>query len=145
MTWSYTSPDNSDSDMVRFRIGDTDTTDQLLSNEEIAAILAVQSDTTLAAAQCAEALAAKYARKASFGNMSLRVGAERFKQFKGLAATLRSQSSADALAKGAAITVGGRLISEREALASDTSVVQPAFRVNDNDHPGYSALVAEED
>jgi len=45
MTWTYSgNPANSSSDAVRFLIGDTDTTDQLISNEEIAYLVTVHGN-----------------------------------------------------------------------------------------------------
>ena len=48
MTWSYNENLSTDRDKVRFRIGDTDTDDQLLSNETIDAILVIRNDVVLA-------------------------------------------------------------------------------------------------
>ena len=63
MTWSYSgNPASSDNDAVRFFIGDTDTNDQQLSDEEIAFAVTVGGDKYVAAVICAEALVAKYAR-----------------------------------------------------------------------------------
>lgn len=47
---------------VRARIGDTDTNDQQLSNEELLSLLALHDNKRLAAAAAAGLLAAKYAR-----------------------------------------------------------------------------------
>ena len=63
MTWSYSgNPASSNRDSVRFLIFDTDTNDQLLSNEEIDYVLTKETNVHMAAAMCAEALAAKFAR-----------------------------------------------------------------------------------
>jgi len=64
MTWTYTDPGTSDRDWIRWRVGDTDTTDQLQSDEEIAAALATYGSKFKAAAAVARAIAAKYSRKA---------------------------------------------------------------------------------
>ena len=71
MTWSYSGdPANSTNDAVRFLIGDTDTNDQLISNEEIAYIVTQQGSVNRSASECCRAIAAKFAR-----NMSRSIGA----------------------------------------------------------------------
>ena len=78
MAWSYGGqPDTDVTDEVHFLVGDTDETDPLLQNEEIALLLALYPKPTdkpayLAAAAGAEAIAAKFARKmnASVGPLS---------------------------------------------------------------------------
>jgi hypothetical protein len=76
VTWTYTGdPNVSDRDKVRFLIGDTDTTDQLLSDEEIAWALDNTDDSIYQAAHdLCVSLAAKFARLAtskSVGDLSL--------------------------------------------------------------------------
>lgn len=81
MTWSYTGdPGSSAKDAIRFLVGDTDTTDQLLSDEEIAWINYEQtgSSTSLddlyySAHYACHAIAAKLARLAdkSIGDLSV--------------------------------------------------------------------------
>lgn len=76
MTWTYTGdPNVSDRDKVRFLIGDTDTTDQLLSDEEIAWALDNTDDSIYQASHdLCVSLAAKFARLAtskSVGDLSL--------------------------------------------------------------------------
>lgn len=64
MSWSY-NPANvgsSDKDWVRLQIGDTDTNDQLLSDEEINGVLAREVRRDIAAVSCAEEIAARFAR-----------------------------------------------------------------------------------
>lgn len=63
MTWTYSGdPLASDKDAIRFEIGDTDTNDQLLSDEEIAYVIATYGSTWHGASQAALAIAAKFAR-----------------------------------------------------------------------------------
>lgn len=77
MTWSYGGdPANSSTDRVRFLCGDTDTTNQQVSNEEISFLLSeFNSDSYLAAAGACEAMASKSATKADYsrsvGDLSL--------------------------------------------------------------------------
>lgn len=76
MTWTYSGdPSDSDKDAVRFTVGDTDTTDQLVTDEEIAYLLVVHGAVGMASVGAARAIAAKYSRKAdqsrSVGDLSL--------------------------------------------------------------------------
>lgn len=62
MTATYTDPSNSNSDAVRFLVGDTDITNAALQDEEIAfALSQAGNDVYLAASISARALAGKYA------------------------------------------------------------------------------------
>ena len=63
MTWSYT-PGTLEKalDWVRFRVGDTDTNDQQLSDEEIQSLIDLHDDLKMAAVAAARAIGAKYRR-----------------------------------------------------------------------------------
>lgn len=132
MSWSYSgNPAASDLDEVRFLIGDTDTTDQLVSNEEIAWAIANNAGTILAAATLCEALSAKFAREVdkSIGSLSVSA-ASRSGHFASRAASLRVQSVA--LCE---VFVGGLSISDKAALDADADAVQPFFRAGQDDNP----------
>jgi hypothetical protein len=63
MTWSYSgNPASSSLDEIRFLIQDTDTTDQLLSNEEIDYLSAAYGDPYSAAVACVVALIGQASR-----------------------------------------------------------------------------------
>jgi hypothetical protein len=63
MTWSYSgNPASSSLDEIRFLIQDTDTTDQLLSNEEINYLSGAYGDPYSAAVACVVALIAQASR-----------------------------------------------------------------------------------
>ena len=67
MTWTYTDP-STPKDEVRWLVGDTDTADQQISDEEINHVLTIHPTTAgafnyIAAATVADAIASKYARK----------------------------------------------------------------------------------
>lgn len=62
MTWSYDIESGEDKDVVRLLIGDTNTNDQEMSDEEIAYFLTQETDVYLAAARAARALQSKYSR-----------------------------------------------------------------------------------
>ena len=76
MTWSYSGdPSASEKDAVRFLIGDTDTDDQLLSDEEITYVITESGGSKYQAAHdAAYAIASKFSRMAqskSVGDMSI--------------------------------------------------------------------------
>lgn len=63
MSWSYDpSAIEKGLNFVRLMVGDTDTSDQQISDEEINAFLTIESDVWCAAAVVAETISAKYAR-----------------------------------------------------------------------------------
>lgn len=65
MTWYYDINQNNDKDRVRFVIGDTDDDRQLISDEEIIAVLDRRSGNIIGAAiEIAEHLEAKFVRRA---------------------------------------------------------------------------------
>mgnify|MGYP003118570883 CR=1 FL=1 len=72
MTWTYSGdPDSTALDAIRFLIGDTDTNDQLLSNEEISWVNSEASGSSTAttalydaAMRCCLTIASKLAREA---------------------------------------------------------------------------------
>ncbi|MFA6044761.1 MAG: hypothetical protein WC718_07240 [Phycisphaerales bacterium] len=64
MAFTYTDPGTSNRDWVRWRVGDTDSTDPLQTDAEVAAALATYGSKFKAAAAVARAIAAKFSRKA---------------------------------------------------------------------------------
>lgn len=76
MSWSYSgNPADSTLDKIRFLIGDTDTTDQLLNDEEITYLITESGGSIYQAAHdAAYAIASKFTRMASstsVGDMSI--------------------------------------------------------------------------
>jgi hypothetical protein len=93
VTWSYSGdPGGSESDQVRFLIGDTVTADQQLTNEEIAWLILNEGSPVRAAIKGAESLSAKYARQVdkTVGNLSLSAS-QRSKRYAELAKQLTDQ------------------------------------------------------
>lgn len=76
MTWTYSGdPSSSVRDAVRFTVGDTDETEELVSDEEIDYLLTIHNGVGMAAVGAARAIAAKYSRKSdqsrAVGDLSL--------------------------------------------------------------------------
>jgi hypothetical protein len=63
MAWTYDGTDiETDLNYVRLRVGDTDTNDQQLTDEEITSLLAMTDNKILAASWAANMICAKYSR-----------------------------------------------------------------------------------
>jgi len=93
MTWSYNTSLATDKDKVRFYIGDTDTNDQLLQDEEINFLLAEMSNVLLAAAHAAKAIAAKFSRQADKAVGDLRISlSQKARAYMSLAADLEKRA-----------------------------------------------------
>jgi len=101
MTWTYGGdPSDNARDAIRFLIGDTDTTDQLLTDEEIAWVNTEASGTSTgttalydAAYRCCLTVASKLAREADkqIGDLSVSMS-QRAKAYREQAASLKELS-----------------------------------------------------
>lgn len=136
MTWSYNTALTASKDQVRLLIGDTDTTDQQLQDEEIAYLLTQSPNVYRCAAQACDTLAAKYARQinVALGGpiQSARAdAAERSQHYTTLAASLRAQATR----RSAGPYAGGISQADKETRESDTDRVGPAFGKKLQDYP----------
>jgi hypothetical protein len=122
MGWSYSGdPVNSDLDKVRFEIGDTDSTDQQLQDEEIEYTISAEPSLLAAAARCCEVLSRKFSRLADNRLGPQQVWAsQRSVAYAERAKELRSKSSALG-----GLYVGG--LDKNEELL-DQDLRQPAFK-----------------
>lgn len=128
MSWSYSSdPSASNLDEVRWRAGLTDSTEELVSDEEIEFCID-EEDNNIAAAACAcEGVAAKLAREVDLragarGELSLRLS-QASEAFKRKAKELRKKSASYAKPWSAAIS-----IDEKDDQLDDTDRVTPFFK-----------------
>ena len=93
MTWTYTDPATSTRDEVRFMVGDTDTDDQLLTDLEIAYLLAAWINVTVTASKAASAIAAKFSRLADKSIGDLRISlSQKVASYRQLAVDLMQQA-----------------------------------------------------
>jgi hypothetical protein len=128
MTWSYSgNPNTTDRDAVRFLIGDTDYDDQLLSDEELAFVLTDEPDVRRAASRAAEAVAAKFARRAdsskSVGDLSLSESwSQRAAQFMELASRLLAQAN---------LAVHPRAVAAERALGAEFEIGEMDWFISD--------------
>lgn len=145
MTWTYNPSQTTDKDIVRFKIQDTDTNDQLLSDEEIAAVLTQTGSVNAAAIASAEAIARKFARLAtsksfSTGQRTMTVSyADRVTAYQSLAADLRKQT-----ARAVSPYLGGQSITEKDTINDDTDRTTPKFRRDWDKEPGLPSNIREE-
>jgi hypothetical protein len=144
MTWTYASsaPDFSTTlAQIRFLVGDTDTTDQQVSDEEIAYCQTRSgSNTNLAAAYACDAIAAKYARlvTTSVGDLSVTYS-DLQKHYQSLSAQLKGFGAAGAICLG-----GGISQARVTEVNDDTDRVEPAFFVGMLDSPEATRLSVDE-
>tara|TARA_R100001440_G_scaffold2471_2_gene7051 strand:- start:2087 stop:2491 length:405 start_codon:yes stop_codon:yes gene_type:complete len=127
MTWSYNENLSTDRDKVRFRIGDTDTDDQLLSNETIDALLVIRNDVVLASIDSVQAILAQFARE--IDRQALGLGGPRSQKtthYENLLKILRAEAD-----KGATgVFYGGATIAEKDDALADTTKPRPPFRLD---------------
>lgn len=131
--WTYADPALTDVEAVRFYIGDTNFSDQLLSDQEIEFALAQSDDNALrAAVTCCGALAGRFARESSY-----RIGqvSETFKQkseaYERRADDLRYMLS---VSGGSGPYAGGISVSDIATQEADTDRVQGQFSIGMHDN-----------
>lgn len=133
MTWSYSGdPANSDKDAVRFLVGDTDTSEQLVEDEEISWALSQSTTVPGGAAITARGIAALFSRDVdldvSGGSYS---ESQRAAHYRQLAVRLDKQAQSAPARSGVstpAPIVSGIRQSEMETVREDDERVRPAFR-----------------
>lgn len=138
MTWEYTgNPDVDQRDAIRFLVGDTDPTDQLISDEEILFLLDEHGETYTTASYAAEAIAAKFAREFSVDADGVSVNAkDAYHQYVKLAHNLRDTASS----MGSPTPYfGGASKAERRKDDADTDLIPLHFRSHMHDNPDSGA------
>lgn len=135
MSWSYDSTDLDTTtasgrlNTVRLLLGDTDTLDQQVQNEEITFSLSQTNDNVyFAAAWLARTVASKYARKVNVqldGSLSADYS-DLAKQYTSLAETLEYQGKKAGAIIG--VVAGGLTKSEINAVRTNTDRIEGSFR-----------------
>ncbi len=138
MTWSYdnTVLTTSDKDAVRLIIGDTDTGDQLLQNEEINYYITKHGSVVRAASESARAVAAKYARlmSRSIGGLQADFSAK-YRQYLELADNLDQNEQVSPVGP----YISGFLKSQHKTNDENTDRIPIFGRYGVTDNPRYSA------
>jgi hypothetical protein len=134
MTWSYNTALTADKDKVRALIGDTDTTDQILSDEEITFFISQTGNIYSASARACKAIAAKFSRltDTEIEGVSDRLS-QMVKHYNDLAASY----DRDAAKFGATIVpvVTGVSYNAMRLVDADTDRVDPAFTMSQFNNP----------
>lgn len=133
MSWSYNPAQLATSPLyqVRLLVGDTDTNDQLVSDEEINWYVSQQTSVKLAAADVCEAIAAKFARwtDASVDGVS-ESASQKSERYSARAKELKQDAYSLALP-----VFGGITVAQQQQADQDTDKVQPSFKIGMNDNP----------
>lgn len=125
MTWTYAGdPSANDRDEVRFLIGDTDTSDQLVTDEEIAYGVAEEGNNLLAAARVAKSIGSKFARKPDkkIGDLTISFK-QKSESYLDLAKDLEVRGAISA----GGIFGGGTSIDAKDVEREDEDRVEPRF------------------
>src|SRR5690348_7229331 len=144
MSWTYDSGLGTPRDLVRFYIGDTDIDDPQLQDEEIDALLLVNSPNTpptnntalLAATDAVRGLIAKYSRFADkwVGDLKI-LASQRIASYSALLDRLNELSAQSRLGLAGVPTAGGVYSGEKDTMARRSDIVHPNFRIGQNDNP----------
>lgn len=135
MAFTYTdSPATVPRDAVRLLIGDTDSTDPLLSDAEVDYYLSENgSNTYRAASEACQAIVSKLARTPDFSTVSVKItNSERAARFETLAKTLSEKFLAGTVMPFA----GGISKASKQAYEDDTDRVEPFFMRQTHTAPG---------
>ncbi len=136
MTWTYSGdPSLSDVDAIRFLIGDTDSSDQLLQNEEINYLLSLGGGSPeYAAFLGAESIAAKFSRLADskVGELS-KSASQQAEGYRRLASDLKARFFATG---GVLPSFGGISYDKERTYEMDTDLKSSPFKDGQFDNPG---------
>ena len=153
MSWSYdvsdlnTTTSSGRINTVRLLVGDTDTSDQLVQNEEITFALAQVGDNVYyAGSWVCKVIAAKFSRMVTTtldGALSANYS-DRAKQYQQLSSQIEAQGKKTS-GKSLGVSAGGISISAMGVANSDPDRVKPAFGINqfDNTEAGGQYLPEE--
>lgn len=134
MTFSYNLPilATSPKDVIRMMIGDTDPTNPLLQDEEIAYILSKRPNPYGAAAECCRSLAVRFASQVTTAAGDTKIAySDITKAFAARAQAFESQAANS----GAGLPyAGGISQSDKDSQVENTDRVQPQFVLGADDN-----------
>lgn len=141
MTWTYDTSLSLNRDKVRFLTGLTDTTKQIVSDEEIAGILSLKGNNVYeAAATIADSLAAKYSSTSTLKIDGFSInGGEKSDYYRQLADQLRKQGNRSG-GKFSSAFVGGVSIPEMDSVRDDSDRVPSRFEIGMDENPSVSVV-----
>jgi len=131
MTWSFSGdPANSNLDNVRVKVGDIDTTDQLVTDEIINFAISDEPTLNKAAAYVFRHLSAKFARKADKNVGDLKITFSQLaKQYleQAKAYDTKDDSEIESYYPGVVPYSGGISIADKDSTEGDTDRTSPYF------------------
>lgn len=138
MSHSYQDTMPREIDKVRFYLGDTESSNWLLTDEEIDFALTEGGSVRAAASICADRLAAQYARLADLteGQLSIKYS-QKFQQYRAIAQDVGNASRTTFLAMP---TAGAIFVADKAATEADDTLVKPSFTVDLLDNPSVGRL-----
>jgi hypothetical protein len=136
MTWSYDPEMGTQKDEVRFLVGDTDSADPQLQNEEITYLLAEHGSPMLAAAAACRVLASMYSRKVDKAVGDLRLSlSQRATAYRAQATELATSGSGSSVRP--IVYAGGISIDDKDLIEDDTDRVIPGITIGQDDFITY--------
>jgi hypothetical protein len=133
-----------DTTLVRILIGDTDDSNQLLDDDQLPLICAGFNSSTLAAAACADAIAAKFSRSVTFSVEGLSIqNSQKAANYRALAQRLRAHAVLTDGSLGASVL--GVSKSAMDAVDENTDRTPSRFKVGMSDYPGTSVARTVDD
>ena len=132
MTFTWDDTDlSTDLAKLRSRLGDTDSTDQLLTDEQIASLLTLSGDSlAIAAVKGCQTILAKLARKVDrSGNRWSTTRSQMFQHYKDLLIELTAESGSIAPPSWGELSIAGA-----EDIENDTDINPPAFAIGRDDN-----------
>ena len=131
MTWTYTNTHATNRDRVRHLIRDTDSSRQILQNEEIDWHLTNSTNVWIVAAECCEVIAAKFGRMIDRSAVGISDSPQSTAKFwTDLADKYRRRANSTL-----SVFAGGRSVQGKADLANEDDATQPAFAVGLDDAP----------
>jgi len=141
-TWTYSGdPQASVLDKVRFLVGDTDSDDRQIADEEILFCIAESASYWSAAAMACRTLAGRYARSVSRSVGDLSLNAEtKAQHYHDLAAQYESMAGEAGFSVFALSSpyAGGISVDDRDNQIANSDRVDPMAEVGNMDYPGTS-------
>lgn len=134
MTWTYddTDPGGSDKDQVRLMVGDTDSADEQLTDEEITYFLTTYTTVGSAAVYAARAILAEVSRQVTRAVGDLRISlSDRAKAYRELIKDLEEMADASDPWQ---VYMGNQSLADRDADRANTDLGQPPFEVGMHDY-----------
>ena len=133
MAWTYDTTLPTNRDKIRLLIGDTISTDEQMSDEELDAMLVMYGSVKPTAIAALRVLASKYARFADkwVGDLKI-LASQKSRAYLEMAKTLAASTT---LSGGGVPSAGGIYADEKQAGEENDSLAKPAFKRGVTDNP----------